>query len=227
MGRGSIRARAPCRPVSAIVPPWPNHAMVGSSATVTDSDRRSAGAGWRRSTRRPTSGSNGWSPSSCSAPRRVGMPTLRTNSGARRWRPPSCVTRTSWRAWTPARIEDQPYLVMDLIDGEDLAHRLKRGGRLAPNVAARIGLDIARALGVAHVRGIVHRDVKPGNILLATDGRAMVTDFGSRGWPPMPRPPSPARPWARSITSVRSRRGVPRPRRPPMSMASAWSSSSR
>ena len=74
--------------------------------------------------------------------------------------------------------QDQPYLVMDLIDGEDLAHRLKRGGRLAPNVAARIGLDVARALGVAHVRGIVHRDVKPGNILLATDGRAMVTDFG-------------------------------------------------
>jgi len=73
---------------------------------------------------------------------------------------------------------DQPYLVMDLIDGEDLAARLKRSGRLAPWQAARIGLDVARALGVAHIRGIVHRDVKPGNILLAVDGRAMVTDFG-------------------------------------------------
>jgi eukaryotic-like serine/threonine-protein kinase len=74
--------------------------------------------------------------------------------------------------------EGQPYLVMDLVEGEDLAARLKRSGRLAPAHAGRIALDVARALGVAHVRGIVHRDVKPGNILLTEDDRAMVTDFG-------------------------------------------------
>src|SRR6185503_19892440 len=74
--------------------------------------------------------------------------------------------------------DGQQFLVMELIEGEDLAARLRRLGRLSPSEAARIGVDVARALGVAHIRGIVHRDVKPGNILLARDCRAMVTDFG-------------------------------------------------
>ena len=73
---------------------------------------------------------------------------------------------------------DRPYLVMDLVDGEDLAARLRRDRRLPPEVAIGIARDVARGLAIAHSRGIVHRDVKPGNILLATAGHAMVTDFG-------------------------------------------------
>ena len=72
----------------------------------------------------------------------------------------------------------QPFLVMELVEGEDLAARLRRVGRLAPSEVVRIGLDVARGLSVAHARGIVHRDMKPGNILLARDGRAIITDFG-------------------------------------------------
>lgn len=71
-----------------------------------------------------------------------------------------------------------PFLIMELVDGEDLAARLRREGPQTPWQVVRIGLDVARALGVAHLRGIVHRDIKPGNILLAADGRAMVADFG-------------------------------------------------
>ena len=73
---------------------------------------------------------------------------------------------------------DQPYLVMDLVEGEDLTTRLRRDGALPPSLATRIAIDVARGLSVAHARGVVHRDVKPGNILLGTDGRARVTDFG-------------------------------------------------
>jgi serine/threonine-protein kinase len=71
-----------------------------------------------------------------------------------------------------------PFIVMELVDGEDLATIIKRSGALPPRQAARIMADTARALHAAHGRGIVHRDVKPGNIMIDREGRVKVTDFG-------------------------------------------------
>ena len=71
-----------------------------------------------------------------------------------------------------------PYIVMELIDGQDLAAILRENGPLPPRQAARVCAEVAKALHAAHVRGIVHRDVKPSNILVGRDGRVKVADFG-------------------------------------------------
>lgn len=75
--------------------------------------------------------------------------------------------------------EDSPYpwIVMELVRGTSLDARL-RDGVLAPAEAARIGRDVLAALRAAHAAGILHRDVKPGNVLLRSDGGAVLTDFG-------------------------------------------------
>jgi hypothetical protein len=71
------------------------------------------------------------------------------------------------------------YFVMAYVDGESLGARLKRRGRLPPEEARRILMETADALGAGHALGIVHRDVKPDNILLeGSRGRAVLTDFG-------------------------------------------------
>jgi serine/threonine protein kinase/WD40 repeat protein len=72
-----------------------------------------------------------------------------------------------------------PYLVMEYLEGETLAARLRREGALSPKEAAEIVRQVASGLAAAHVCGLVHRDVKPSNILLeAGSGRAKLTDFG-------------------------------------------------
>ncbi|MBI4881028.1 MAG: serine/threonine protein kinase, partial [Planctomycetes bacterium] len=70
------------------------------------------------------------------------------------------------------------YLAMELVEGESLKQRLDRQGRLAEEEAVALTTAVARALQHAHSQGIVHRDVKPGNVLLAQDGRVKLTDFG-------------------------------------------------
>ncbi len=74
--------------------------------------------------------------------------------------------------------EGRPYIVFEYVEGETLKERIRRLGRLPITEAVAYAIEIARALGVAHARHIVHRDVKPQNVLIDEEGRAKVTDFG-------------------------------------------------
>ncbi|KJK40888.1 serine/threonine protein kinase [Streptomyces variegatus] len=74
--------------------------------------------------------------------------------------------------------DGRPWIVMELVEGRSLADAVKEEGRVEPREAARIGLWVLRALRAAHTAGVLHRDIKPGNVLLARDGRVLLTDFG-------------------------------------------------
>jgi eukaryotic-like serine/threonine-protein kinase len=72
----------------------------------------------------------------------------------------------------------RPYIVFEYVEGETLKERIRRLGRLPIPEAVAYSIEIARALGAAHSRHIVHRDVKPQNVLIDQEGSAKVTDFG-------------------------------------------------
>ncbi|MYS65063.1 protein kinase [Streptomyces sp. SID5473] len=74
--------------------------------------------------------------------------------------------------------DGRPWIVMQYVEGRSLADEVKKSGKVPPLEAARIGLRVLGALGAAHAAGVLHRDVKPANVLLARDGSVLLTDFG-------------------------------------------------
>ena len=100
--------------------------------------------------------------------------------------------RLEREAWAAARITDRnvvtvydvateggrPWIVMELVRGLSLAEVLDAEGPLSPRRAAHIGAEVLAALRAAHAAGVLHRDVKPANVLIANDGRIVLTDFG-------------------------------------------------
>ncbi|MEU9478313.1 serine/threonine-protein kinase [Streptomyces sp. NPDC048191] len=100
--------------------------------------------------------------------------------------------RLEREAWAAARVANRnvvtvydvaveggrPWIVMELVRGLSLADQLEAEGPLSPQRAAHIGAEVLSALRSAHDAGVLHRDVKPANVLLANDGRVVLTDFG-------------------------------------------------
>ncbi|MGV9252487.1 serine/threonine-protein kinase [Streptomyces sp. NPDC003697] len=74
--------------------------------------------------------------------------------------------------------DDRPWIVMELVEGKSLAEVIREDGVLEPRRAAEVGLAVLDVLRSAHRQGILHRDVKPSNVLIAEDGRVVLTDFG-------------------------------------------------
>lgn len=100
--------------------------------------------------------------------------------------------RLEREAWAAARIphrnvvtvydvaseDGRPWIVMEIVRGLSLSDVLDAEGPMPPQRAARIGAEVLAAMRAAHDAGVLHRDVKPGNVLIANDGRVVLTDFG-------------------------------------------------
>ncbi|MEH0472350.1 serine/threonine-protein kinase [Streptomyces sp. B21-097] len=105
--------------------------------------------------------------------RRLITRTLREAKAIARIRNNSAVT-----VFDVVEEDDRPWIVMELVEGKSLAEAIREDGVLKPKRAAEVGLAILDVLRSAHREGILHRDVKPSNVLIAEDGRVVLTDFG-------------------------------------------------
>jgi serine/threonine protein kinase len=82
------------------------------------------------------------------------------------------------RVYDLGEVDGQPYLSMEYIDGEDLGSLLRRIGRLPADKALEFARRICAGLAAAHDKGVLHRDLKPSNIMIDSQGRVFITDFG-------------------------------------------------
>src|ERR1700730_10878157 len=85
------------------------------------------------------------------------------------------------RVYDIGEAEGLAYISMEYVDGEDLHSLLRRIGRLPPDKALEIARKLCAGLAAAHGKGVVHRDLKPGNIMLDGQGQLRITDFGLAG----------------------------------------------
>ncbi|MEU3711650.1 serine/threonine-protein kinase [Streptomyces catenulae] len=124
--------------------------------------------------------------------RTVAVKELRFPGGVEEDEKRRLITRTLREAKAIARIrnngavtvydvvdeDDRPWIVMELVEGRSLAELVRDDGPLTPHRAAEVGLAVLDVLRAAHREGILHRDVKPSNVLMSDDGRVVLTDFG-------------------------------------------------
>src|SRR5687767_7765224 len=82
------------------------------------------------------------------------------------------------RTFELVRTDEITFCTMELVEGESLRQRLSRVHRLPPTEAVAIARELCDGLAAAHAAGVIHRDIKPENVLIASDGRVVLADFG-------------------------------------------------